>query len=285
MKLLALNAHSHLEADYERKLVYFAEYVLRKQVDLIALQEVNQSMNAPEAEKWLLEGYDPLSDEEITVRADNHAAWAAFLLRQAGVDCRWVYLPVKRGYGRFDEGLAILSLRSKITGKDAQIISGTNDYLHWKRRAVLGVQLGEQGWFYSVHTGWWADQEEPFEKQWKRLEAHLAGKKGSKVYLMGDFNCPAGRRGEGYDLVRASGWQDLYEQAVKRRGCATIREQIDGWRQETDGQGLRIDYIFSNRAVRVRSARIIFDGIHEKKVSDHFGILADIDEHHQEDSK
>lgn len=280
MKLLTLNAHSLLEADYERKLVYFAEYVIREQVDLIALQEVNQSMSAPEAESWLLEGQYTLQEEQRPVRADNHAAWAAFLLRQAGVDCRWAYLPVKRGYGRFDEGLAILSVNREIVCADVQTISGNRDYSEWKRRAILGVRLGGlNGWFYSVHTGWWQDPEEPFEAQWNRMQAHLDKRKGEPVYLMGDFNCPAGLRGEGYDLIREAGWHDLYEAAEEKRGCSTVLRGIDGWNKEPeDGQGVRIDYIFCSRPTRVCSVKTVFDGVNEMRVSDHLGILAEIEE-------
>ena len=280
MKLLTLNAHSLLEADYERKLIYFAEYVLREQIDLIALQEVNQSMNAPKAEEWLLAGRYSLPEEECPVRADNHAAWTAFLLRQAGIDCRWAYLPIKRGYGRFDEGLAILSLHGAIVEANAYTISENRAFSDWKRRRILGIRLaGRDGWFYSVHTGWWDDQEEPFEKQWGRLEAHMVKKKEAPVYLMGDFNCPADRRGEGYELVRAAGWHDLYEQAEEKRGCATMRGGTDGWREETaESAGVRIDYIFSSSPVRVLSMKTVFDGEHEMRISDHLGVLAEIED-------
>ena len=280
MKLLTLNAHSLLEADYERKLVYFAEYALREQVDLIALQEVNQSMSAPEAEKWLLEGQYLLEGSERPVRADNHAAWTAFLLRQAGVDCRWVYFPVKRGYGRFDEGLAVLSLHREIVCAETRIISENREYSDWKRRGILGVRLGgAEGWFYSVHTGWWQDHEEPFERQWNRTEKYLTEKTRSAAYLMGDFNSPSVRRGEGYDLIRGSGWHDVYELAEERRGCATVQRGIDGWHEaNADGQALRIDYVFCDRPVRVRSVKTVFDGEHEMQISDHFGILAEVED-------
>lgn len=277
MKLLTLNAHSHLEADYERKLVYFAEYILREQVDLIALQESNQSQNAPEAEGWLLEGMYPLADERIPVRADNHAAWTAFLLRQAGIHCSWVWLPVKLGYGRFDEGLAVLSFRREIAEADACRISRTDEYADWKRRKILGVRLKNmESWFCSVHMGWWKDDEEPFLDQWMQLEKQLVGKRNQPVWLMGDFNSPAGVRGEGYDLICASGWHDLYLSAEERRGCATVRGTIDGWHSEADS-GMRIDYIFCSEPVRVRSAGVVFDGEREKQVSDHFAVLMEAD--------
>ena len=47
MKLITLNTHSLVEPDYENKLKLFAEAVLRERPDVVALQEVNQSMGEP----------------------------------------------------------------------------------------------------------------------------------------------------------------------------------------------------------------------------------------------
>lgn len=47
MKLITLNTHSLVEPGYENKLKLFAEAVLRERPDVIALQEVNQSMGEP----------------------------------------------------------------------------------------------------------------------------------------------------------------------------------------------------------------------------------------------
>ena len=51
MKLMTLNTHSLVEPGYENKLKLFAEAVLREQPDVIALQEVNQSMVEPAVER------------------------------------------------------------------------------------------------------------------------------------------------------------------------------------------------------------------------------------------
>ena len=49
MKLLTLNCHSLVEPGYESKLAAFAGEMLRRQPDIIALQEVNQTRSAPPA--------------------------------------------------------------------------------------------------------------------------------------------------------------------------------------------------------------------------------------------
>lgn len=283
MKLLTLNAHAHLEADYERKLVYFAEYAIREQIDLIAMQEVNQSCAARAADGWLLTGCCPLQAAEAPVRSDNHAAWAAFLIRQAGIRCHWAWLPVKRGYGRFDEGLAILSLGHGIAEADACFISRTDEYGNWKRRAALGVRLKEErNWYYSAHMGWWNDEEDGFAGQWQKLNAHLAERKNGCIWLMGDFNSPDSVRGEGYDLICKSGWHDVCRTAQVRRGHDTMPGSADGW-EGADAPG-RIDHIFCSQPVCLSRAQVVFDGVHERRISDHFGILAETIETKREEN-
>jgi len=275
MKLLTLNAHALPEADYERKLAALAEFVIREQVDLIALQEACQSCAAEEAGEWLKEGCCPPDGQRIPVRADNYAAWAACLMRLTGMKVSWSWLPVKRGYDRLDEGTAILSVNRPIAGTDVCLISRTDDYDRWKTRKILGVRLeGMEDWFYSVHSGWWDDREDPFSGQWERMSRHLLENQQSRIWLMGDFNNPSEIRNEGYDLICGSGWTDCFKLAEIKSGHATAQTGIDGWRgRATGNQGIRIDYIFSNRAVCVERAETVFDGVRGKRISDHFGVL------------
>ena len=46
MKLLTLNCHSWQEKNQVEKIKYFAEVIKEKQYDVIALQEVSQSIDA-----------------------------------------------------------------------------------------------------------------------------------------------------------------------------------------------------------------------------------------------
>lgn len=277
MKLLTLNAHSLQETDYLRRLAGFAEFVLREQPDLIALQEVNQSADAPVADESLLSGLFPAPGSDIPIRCDNHAAWTAYVLRQAGVPCSWIWLPVKRGYGRFDEGLALFSLSGSIAEADVRLLSRVDDYANWKTRKALGVRIsGGEEWFYTIHMGWWNDKEEPFLYQWRALDNALSREKQkSPLWLMGDFNAPAEVRGQGYDCICDSGWLDTWLLARERHGCATMRGSIDGWREKGANLpgGMRIDHIFVSRPVPVLRASVVFDGTHQPQVSDHFGVF------------
>ena len=113
MKILTLNTHSLLESDYQKKLDLFVDGILRERPDIIALQEVNQTVTAEVLEPALLEGQYPVPGC-IQIKQDNHAAQIAIRLHQAGVSCSWAWLPIKLGYGKYDEGVAVLCLGQKI---------------------------------------------------------------------------------------------------------------------------------------------------------------------------
>ena len=202
MKLLTLNTHSLLEENYEQKLEQFIEVVLQKKPDIIAMQEVNQTNTAPLAGPKLLTGFYPCPDEKTALREDNHAAQPARRLLDSGLSCSWTWISAKIGYGKYDEGMALFSLGNKITAAESFFISGCQDYQNWKTRKVLGMQTtGCKDWFFTVHMGWWEDEEEPFADQWERFGSILQQKKNetSRIWLMGDFNSPAEFRGQGYD--------------------------------------------------------------------------------------
>ena len=281
MKLLTLNTHSLHGEDPRRNLEVFVQEALELRPDLIALQEVNQLRSAAPMDAAGRKGYVP-TPTGIPLRRGNYAAEAARLLRAGGVPCSWTWLPMKLGYGRFDEGLALLSLSAPIAETDALLISARDDYQDWRTRKAAGVRLEGRGdWFYSVHLGWWGDGD-PFPDQWARLEAGLAEKRArGPVWLLGDFNAPAHVRGEGFDLVRSSGWQDTYLLAEDRDGGLTVRGAIDGWRERLKGEvpeGMRIDYIWCSAAPRVARSRVVFDGVGEPVISDHFGVLTETEE-------
>ncbi len=273
LRLLTLNTHSLMESDYDRKLTAFADAAAELCPDVIALQEVNQRLAAPECPEARLPGYRPAAAATI-VREDNHALRAVRLLAQRGADYHWTWLPVKCGYGRFEEGLALLS-RSPILETDECLVSRSAESSNWKTRRLLGIrtQAAPDAWFYSVHYGWWNDAEEPFSGQWHRTQTHLADR--GTVWLMGDFNCPASVRGEGYDLITRMGWHDGYRLAEARIGCNTASSEIDGWKGTAGDGGIRIDQLWCSRPVRVTGCEVVFDGVRWPMVSDHCGVLLD----------
>ena len=284
MKLLTLNTHSLQEENYLQKLEWFTEGIARVKPDIVALQEVSQSAAAPPAGEGGLKGFTDAGQGVIPIRQDNHALRVAERLRQAGIPCFWTWLPAKLGYEKYDEGLALFSLGAEITKTDAFFISSCTEYGNWKTRKVLGIQAGGRSdWFYTVHMGWWQDQEEPFAKQWARLSDRLNARKAEgNVWLLGDFNSPAQIRGEGYDCIRDCGWQDTYLMAEQKDDGDTVEGRIDGWREGDAAQALpgkmRMDQIWCSRKIPVRSSRVLWNGKESPRISDHFGVLMETED-------
>ena len=281
MKILTLNTHSLQEENYAQKLEWFIERILIEQPDVIALQEVNQTISAPKAPPHMYKGLISLS-HGIPLREDNHAAVIVKRLHQADIPCTWAWLPIKIGYGKYDEGLAVLAINHTIRHAESVLISRADNYANWKTRRILGVQLdGMDDWFYTVHMGWWNDAEEPFQSQWKHLEFCLKEKRtSSMVWLLGDFNSPAEVKAEGYDFIHHSGWKDTYLLAEQKDDGITVAGVIDGWRdkiKDSDSHsgrnGMRIDHIWCSQNVPVISSNIVFNGSNGPVVSDHFGLM------------
>ena len=212
----------------------------------------------------------PMSLQEV----NQTAAAVARMLEEAGCAYHWSWLPAKIGYDRYDEGMAVFS-RAPITAAENLLLSQINDYNNWKTRRALGICAGDV-WYYAVHLGWWKDEEEPFADQWNILAAAAGAK--PLAFLLGDFNSEADVRGEGYDLILRSGWQDTYRLAQQRDDGYTVVQAIDGWRDAPDAAAKkRIDQIWCSQAVPVHSSRVVFGGKQEPRVSDHAGVLIEVE--------
>lgn len=282
MKILTLNTHSLQEENYTQKLDWFVETILKEQPDIIAMQEVNQTADAELMPEAMLAGQYPVPGS-VTVRMDNHAANIAYRLRQAGLECYWAWLPIKLGYGKYDEGVAILSIGKPIRCVDKFPISRIVDYHNWRTRAVLGVQVeGLEDWFYSLHMGWWDEDENGFLEQWKILSSCIASKRMcGPVWLLGDFNAPDAIPGESYSHMVGCCWIDTYQIAQTKDSGITVPGIIDGWReklQDRQVDGMRLDYIWCNQAKEVLSSKVMFNGTTAPVVSDHFGVMIEVKE-------
>lgn len=271
MKILTLNTHSLVEDNYSQKLMDFARAIAKEQPEIIALQEVNQTSSGAAA-AGEISGYVPCGD--FTVREDNHVYNAAKRLEELGAHYYWTWLPMKRGYDKYDEGIAVMS-RSPIIETQTVLVSGVDDYADWKTRKLLGIRTEAvpDEWFFSVHYGWWNDPDESFQSQWQRTVKYM--EKYETVWLMGDFNSPAEVRKEGYDLANSSRFYDSYELAEKKDSGITVGKIIDGWRDKLseNADGMRIDHIRCSKKVIVTSSEVLFNGINYPVVSDHYGVM------------
>lgn len=269
MKFLTLNTHSWMEENPLERLEDLCDAIIRHAFDVIALQEVNQLMTSPLVESSELTAFYE-ANKEYPLKEDNFAFLLQQKLKEKGLAYYWTWEPSHIGYDIYDEGLAVLSLHP-IQEVYSFFASENTAYDDYKSRKVIGIKSADH-WFFSLHLGWWHDEHDPFPAQWEKCTAVFDRLK-APVFLMGDFNNSAQVEREGYELVTQT-WFDTYHLANQKDAGFTVAEAIDGW---TDNQsGLRIDYIFSNRLVNVCSSRVIFNGVNEPVVSDHFGIAVEI---------
>ncbi len=273
MKLLTLNVHGWHEENQLEKIGQLADFINTEKFDVIALQEVNQQAAEPILEQDALGHYYAV-DADAVIRADNYAY---VLLSKLHTDYHWTWVPVhSAARGRFDEGLAILS-RTPFVDSVCGYVSTQQIYDNYKTRKVAAVRTEQEGqafWIADGHFGWWNDEVEPFRPQWDRAEELLAPYQQDTILFLGDFNNVAEIRDEGYDYMMKQIWQDTYTLAADKDNGHTVIKSIGGW--EGNDRPLRIDYIFSNRAVQVERSRVALDGSNGAVVSDHFGVMVEL---------
>lgn len=261
MKLLTLNCHSWQEENQLEKIEILAETIKEKSYDVIALQEVSQSIHAEKAGQY---------------KKDHYGLLLLEALNNLGVhDYELVWDVAHIGFDIYEEGVALLT-KHPIEKKESFFVTCSSATDFWKTRKIVGATIRlphESIAFYSCHLGWWEDEEEPFKEQIDVLCDKV--EKNEKYFLMGDFNNPAEIRDEGYDYMLSKGLYDTYELAAEKDTGKTVTGKLAGW--EENKQDLRIDYIFSNTPVNVKKSKVIFNGINKPIISDHFGVEVIID--------
>lgn len=278
MKLLTLNTHSWIEESPLEKLEAIMEQLLADSYDVISLQEVNQSMDAEEAE---VDSFFIAPNQDTVIKKDNFAFLLQQELKKRGLEYYWSWVPSHIGYDQYDEGIAILT-RFKVTNARGILLSRKDDYTDYHTRKALEVsfQASERNYLvYGLHLSWWQDETEsyPFLYEWNKLvEAWEAeARTGGCILLMGDFNNPAHIEEEGYSVVSKHPYlKDAYLDATVKNGSHTVEKKIDGWENNSDL--LRIDYIFVSSNLSVYSYETVFDGRTTPVVSDHFGVKVEI---------
>ena len=254
MKILSLNTHSLLNDDQDHKTEILVKNIATQAYDIIALQEVNQTIT----KKAVLT--NPLCSH-IPIKEDNFALTLVSLLKNKGMTYYLYYLPVHIGYDRFDEGHALLSLKP-LDKLKAIPVSKNDDYDDYKTRCnLLGYYQNTQ--IISVHMGWEDDPNDPFHKQWSRMCQQIDH--SEPFIIMGDFNIKDSSKS--YELIRS--W-DSYHKTKNKVGYETVFSAIDGWK--TDHEKKRIDYILTSDHFDILSHETIFNGNHEAIISDHYGI-------------
>lgn len=262
MKLLTLNAHAWREENSDEKIAYLAKAIIEGDYDIVALQEVNQMVDAP-----LI--------EESHLRKNNYMlAVLEEIKKQGGPKyySYWQSSKMIRGY--YEEGSSILS-KTPIVEETVFTVSRIQDNDSPKKRNIVRITTEYQGqWIdvYSCHLGWWHDEIEPFQYQWEQLYQHL--RKERLSLLLGDFNNNANIRGEGYDYLIEHGLWDTYTLAEEKDMGATVQGEIAGW--QGNKLDLRIDLILTSEKVKTTRSKVIFNGKNKEVISDHYGVEAEI---------
>ena len=264
MKFLTLNCHSWQEENQLDKIKYLAQVISEKNYDVIALQEISQSIDSK-----TLEG---------NIKEDNFAVLLKKELEElseSNYEFYWDFSHI--GYDVYEEGLAIMT-RHKFINNESFFITKGEDRTYWKTRKIIksSIEIADkQIDFYSCHLGWWNDEEEPFKYQADKL---LNTMDNSKIAIyMGDFNNNAFIRNEGYDYLISKSLNDLYlnAESTEDECSATVKGKIDGW--DENREKLRLDLVLSNKSLQVKKANIIFNGKNKKVVSDHYGVELEIE--------
>ena len=105
MRFLTLNTHSWCEIHQIAKIRTLAKFIIEQQVDVIALQEVNQLTSTPVVKEPL----NYRGGAGVPVREDNYALLLVQALNEMGATYEWTLTETHIGWDRYDECVAILS--------------------------------------------------------------------------------------------------------------------------------------------------------------------------------
>ena len=186
-------------------------------------------------------------------------------LQNQGYDYFYYFVDIKHSFGKYNEGVAILS-KYFLHDIKGNYISKSQDYYNWKSRKMIkgDLHLSDKTIsLVSTHLGW-TDDNEKFEDQIERMLAHLD--KNQLLLIAGDFNVsPITNE---YSMILNNGLHDLYASNPKHLFDSTHIKDIDLHKGAT-----RIDYIFSNEKLEVLDREILFK---DDLVSDHYGVYIEL---------
>jgi len=272
VKYLSLNTHSWMEKNPLEKLKQTADFIIAHEIDIIALQEVNQLIDS---EKILPDDFFcSLKEDKTAIKEDNYALLLVTYLKEKGYNYYWSWSCSHIGYDIYDEGVALLS---KFPFKaETLLVSPTESLSDYHTRQILLAHINQNDFDLTVascHFSWWTEKsDEGFYYEWKKL-LQKVNQLSNQVLLLGDFNTPSYIKDEGYSLVTKT-FFDCYDLAQEKNGSITVLKEIDGWKG--NAEQLRIDFGFVLEPVDVILYQVVFNDKMGPIVSDHFGIVIEI---------
>lgn len=266
-KILTLNLHCYQEDNQLEKFQTIARAIFEQDIDYVALQEVAQHKDAKIIK----------TKHGVPIKEGNAALLIVQELETLGVTFDFAWDWSHYGWQVWEEGVAILS-KHPMKNVATKYVSKSEDSDYWLSRKILRAELKANHTFFtltSVHLGFWADQEEPFENQFENLLRFINSE--HPTLIAGDFNIEAGTTGYEF-LMRNSNFRDLdLECNPDGMFAPTIGGVIDGW-PHLDGNEKRIDYLFTNTSkFHCKKVNRIFTEDFYGEVSDHFGLMAEFD--------
>ncbi|KQB84229.1 endonuclease/exonuclease/phosphatase family protein [Corynebacterium oculi] len=272
MKVLSLNAHSWCEPDQPAKIMDTARLIVEEGVDVVAVQEANQLQGGV---PWRSTRYGGPS--ALPMGADNYAQALAEACAHLGGEYRCYWAEAHQGFGKYDEGVGLLVRAEEHAAEAHAVVLAEYPYADVRRRVALALKIRGWGWVLSGHFSWWKREGQAlFAQEWEAIEGFARRHPGERVCVAGDLNNPATVAGEGYSLIRQRGWMDTRDLARDVEGHDTIAGKISGW--EGARAGARIDYVLVNEPLPVASHRVVFAGEGSPVVSDHYGVLVDMEQ-------
>lgn len=275
MKLLTLNTHSYGEENQDQKLAYIAQSIADWDVDVVALQEVNQNIVGKQVKPENLPNFIR-TDGQVNIKKNNFALRLVNTLAELGKTYYWAWTMTHIAGDIKQEGVAILS-KYPIENATSFNMSESHNILNYKTRRIITAKItDDKGYTFmavSGHFSWWhGENNTEFHYEWQQAEKYLL-RTNLPIYFMGDFNNPA--NSEGYDYMVGTDLpiQDAYPIAEETVGESTVLKEIAGWKGLKEQ--IRIDYIFVPDDVAVKRSEVVYDGERQQTVSDHSGVFVD----------
>ncbi len=277
MKLLTLNCHAWQEVDTLEKIAQIATLIINEDIAIIGLQEASQKIVAVPYLMTEKRNKNLLHYFEVPLKSDNYALLLQQCLQDQGIQYHLTWDMTHVSYSDYEEGVAILS-KYPIIDSTSFWTGPARSYQDTRSRKVIAATINFQDQLfdvYSVHAGWWHDIRSPAQAQFDDLLNHIRPHINTRLsFLLGDFNNSATVRGEGYDYLLAQGLLDTYSLALEKDKGFSVVDGIDGWKDNTES--LRIDLILVNQNIPVLSSKVVFNGQQTPVVSDHFGVMIEV---------
>lgn len=250
LKLLTLNLHCLEEENLALIQKQIADKIIELDIDIIFLQEVAQT----QTKNIILDN----------IKEDNYGYQLQKLLKAQQKIYDYNYEALKYSFGKYDEGLAILS-KYPLSNKKVILISKTSDPYNWKLRKALKVDIKDSISLYCTHLGW-SDGTEVFEDQVDLMVSDM--NKDKLNIIAGDFNIIPNSN-EYRHIVKKRLYDLFYDNNPLYWETPTHISNMD-----IHAESKRIDYIFSSKKLKVNKRMILFN---EQRVSDHFGVYLEIE--------